>query len=82
MLYLLINTSITIQIVRNIFKITVCDVGIDLQRYGNIYGDRGRIRTLNPQSRNLIFYPVELRGQIDCKSTKILMFELKISMSK
>ena len=25
--------------------------------------DRGRIRTLNPQSRNLIFYPVELRGR-------------------
>ena len=24
--------------------------------------DRGRIRTPNPQSRNLIFYPVELRG--------------------
>ena len=24
---------------------------------------RGRIRTLNPQSRNLIFYPVELRMQ-------------------
>lgn len=22
---------------------------------------RGRIRTLNPQSRNLVFYPVELR---------------------
>ncbi len=26
--------------------------------------DRGRIRTPNPQSRNLIFYPVELRGLI------------------
>ena len=25
--------------------------------------DPGRIRTPNPQSRNLIFYPVELRGQ-------------------
>ena len=25
--------------------------------------DPGRIRTLNPQSRNLIFYPVELPGQ-------------------
>lgn len=24
--------------------------------------DRGRFRTPNPQSRNLIFYPVELRG--------------------
>src|SRR5690606_25563968 len=23
---------------------------------------RGRIRTLNPQSRNLIFYPIELRS--------------------
>ena len=25
--------------------------------------DPGRIRTPNPQSRNLIFYPVELLGQ-------------------
>ena len=24
----------------------------------------GRIRTLNPQSRNLVFYPVELRVQL------------------
>ena len=28
-----------------------------------LIGDPGRIRTPNPQSRNLIFYPVELRGQ-------------------
>ncbi len=26
--------------------------------------DPGRIRTPNPQSRNLIFYPVELLGQV------------------
>ena len=34
-----------------------------------MFSDLGRIRTLNPQSRNLIFYPVELRGQrnIGCK---------------
>jgi hypothetical protein len=29
-------------------------------------GDRGGIRTPNPQSRNLIFYPVELRSQNFC----------------
>ncbi len=28
------------------------------------YSDFGRTRTLNPQSRNLMFYPVELRSQI------------------
>ena len=27
------------------------------------YCDHGRIRTLNPQSRNLIFYPIELRSR-------------------
>ena len=26
--------------------------------------DHGGVRTPNPQSRNLIFYPVELRGQV------------------
>lgn len=26
------------------------------------YSDPGGVRTPNPQSRNLIFYPVELRG--------------------
>ena len=26
--------------------------------------DRGRVRTCNPQSRNLIFYPVELRSRV------------------
>ena len=25
-------------------------------------GDRGRVRTCNHQSRNLIFYPIELQG--------------------
>ena len=29
--------------------------------------DPGRIRTLNPQSRNLIFYPVELRSHFEQK---------------
>ncbi len=28
-----------------------------------IFCDPGGVRTPNPQSRNLIFYPVELRGQ-------------------
>lgn len=27
------------------------------------FSDRGGVRTPNPQSRNLIFYPVELRDQ-------------------
>ena len=27
-----------------------------------VISDHGRARTLNPQSRNLIFYPIELRG--------------------
>ena len=30
--------------------------------------DPGRIRTLNPQSRNLIFYPVELPGQLQLQN--------------
>ncbi len=34
----------------------------------NYIGDLERIRTSNPQSRNLIFYPVELRGQIPAKA--------------
>ena len=29
--------------------------------------DRGGVRTPNPQSRNLIFYPVELQGHYLCK---------------
>ena len=31
--------------------------------------DHGGVRTPNPQSRNLIFYPVELRGQLISYST-------------
>lgn len=31
------------------------------------FSDRGGVRTPNPQSRNLIFYPVELRGQYNFK---------------
>ena len=31
--------------------------------------DPGRIRTPNPQSRNLIFYPVELLGLCKCECT-------------
>ncbi len=29
--------------------------------------DHGRVRTCNPQSRNLIFYPVELRSQYNVR---------------
>ncbi len=29
-----------------------------------VKSDRGGVRTPNPQSRNLIFYPVELRSQV------------------
>jgi hypothetical protein len=29
-------------------------------------GDPGRIRTCNPQSRNLMLYPVELRDRTVC----------------
>ena len=32
---------------------------------------RGRIRTLNPQSRNLVFYPVELRMHLFLQSYEI-----------
>ena len=32
-------------------------------RYIGVRSALGRIRTLNPQSRNLVFYPVELRVQ-------------------
>ena len=31
----------------------------------------GRIRTLNPQSRNLVFYPVELRALLEFISIKM-----------
>src|SRR5207237_5485251 len=30
------------------------------------FGDPGRIRTCNPQSRNLMLYPVELRDRTVC----------------
>ena len=35
--------------------------------------DPGRTQTCNPQSRNLIFYSVELRGQLLYKSIKLLL---------
>src|SRR5690606_18424367 len=35
---------------------------LDLTRDLDVFSDRGGIRTPNPQSRNLIFYPVELRS--------------------
>ena len=28
-----------------------------------VFSDRGGVRTPNPQSRNLIFYPIELRSR-------------------
>ncbi len=36
--------------------------------------DRGRIRTPNPQSRNLIFYPVELRGRLEMQKYTSISF--------
>lgn len=36
-----------------------------------LYCDRGGLRTPNPQSRNLIFYPVELRGLLQYKITNL-----------
>ena len=38
---------------------------VNIKQYNlvNLYSDPGRIRTPNPQSRNLIFYPVELLSQ-------------------
>ena len=33
--------------------------------------DLGGVRTPNPQSRNLIFYPVELRGQFLIMNSKL-----------
>lgn len=42
-----------------------------------LHGDPGGIRTPNRQSRNLIFYPVELRGQKNsrkCITFTILAF--------
>ena len=40
-----------------------------------IVGAFGRIRTLNPQSRNLVFYPVELRTHIKANLMKINFIE-------
>ena len=39
--------------------------------------DRGRVRTCNHQSRNLIFYPVELRSQFEVQNTK---FEVRFNL--
>lgn len=41
--------------IKNLNRIIMCALQINLS-------DPERIRTPNPQSRNLIFYPVELRG--------------------
>ena len=38
---------------------------LDLQIDDYVICDRGRIRTLNPRSRNPIFYPVELHGHFE-----------------
>ena len=38
-----------------------------IKLFFGITSDPGRIRTPNPQSRNLIFYPVELLGRHICK---------------
>jgi hypothetical protein len=42
---------------------------VNLAALGVCICDHGRVRTCNPQSRNLIFYPVELRSQLilDCR---------------
>ncbi len=40
-------------------------------------GDPGRIRTPNPQSRNLIFYPIELRSP-QIESAKIYILKLNL----
>gem|GEM_PF-5384842 len=37
----------------------------------------GRIRTLNPQSRNLVFYPVELRVHFQFWIANIKAYPLK-----
>ncbi len=38
-----------------------------LKIFNTPFCDRGGLRTPNPQSRNLIFYPVELRGPTSYK---------------
>ena len=37
---------------------------IDFKLITKVLGDPDRIQTCNPQSRNLIFYSVELRSQL------------------
>ena len=41
---------------------------------GFLISDREGIRTPNPQSRNLIFYPIELRSQIPAKAGTSLLY--------
>ncbi len=39
-----------------------------------VFSDRGGVRTPNPQSRNLIFYPIELRSRIPAQAGIFLYF--------
>ena len=43
-------------------KKTKSAINLFISNYA-LKSDHGRVRTCNPQSRNLIFYPVELRSQ-------------------
>ena len=40
---------------------------VNIQLVGLLFCDLVRIQTLNLQSRNLVLYSVELRGQFECK---------------
>ena len=52
----------------------------DLQGVYSFISDRGRIRTPNPQSRNLIFYPVELRGHFRRKTNHSYSLNQKLKL--
>jgi hypothetical protein len=45
-----------------ILKTKKCSSELGIFSFLSTYGDPGRVRTCNHQSRNLIFYPVELRS--------------------
>src|SRR5690554_6142534 len=54
-----------------------------ISRFKGFYyltSDRGRIRTPNPQSRNLIFYPVELRGLLNRRNLHKKLFPVQGKM--
>ena len=51
------KNPLNFQTIKKPVKYTLC-------RLFKLYSDRGGVRTPNPQSRNLIFYPVELRGRL------------------